>query len=440
MIAAFFIICSTNIVVKHVEVLHETTNEEVEKENQMVRDEYNEDLRECSKVYKEKECKALLSYMLDSIYTNEELLNKTLSELPKNTNLLHLSASNFYGLINFNVLPSKMLVYLESSTTAINANHEDKFNFIQKRNQRFVKKMKEVKFNGSPKSFLELSKSLCSRDKLPKYEYMEKIYLVGDIGNKVPFITFDNVVLEIVDSNFNCENAYFKSVILKGNSKYINVKNLIIDEPSHRSLNLDKFNVTQYIINLRDSDKYYFQYESNKLKVLKYEPINQEIMDQNLDIPYKITKIIGFYTTTEEIEIKTIVRKSYDAFPNLNLTISRKIVEKPSVSSDKLTITEEGWKKFEGIKPTVFLAIDPYVSLDTTGVSNIEIKNSPIPEYQYPNNEDNNNNKKKTAIIIGIVVAVVVVIAIIIIVVIVVRKKKTNDESRSEGGEEADKA
>lgn len=436
MIAVLFFICSNTIFVKHINVLQETTNEEVEENNQKVIEEYNYNVKICSEVLKEKECKERLNYMLDTIYTNDELLNKTLRELPKKTNLLHIIVEGFSGTIDFNSLPSKMLVYIQCSLTAINSIHEDKIKHFQRVNERFSKKMNEVKFDGSHRSFLELSKSLASKDKLPKYEYIEKLRLVGDIGNKVPFITFDIVILEIIDSDLNCENAYFKDVVVKENSKKIKVKNLIVHEVSHRGSDLEKINVTQYMIELRDLEKYYLKYNKYELNVFKYETVNQEIMDQHLDIPYSISKTIGFYTISDEIEISTVVRKSEYAFPNLNLTVTDKIFPEPLSLPYKFTIKTKNWDKFDGIKPTIFLAIDKGIHLDKTGASDIEIKDSTLPVYDYPNNEDSKSkNKNKTAMIIGIVVAVVVVIVIIIIILIVVHKKKADNVSKSEGEE-----
>ena len=182
--------------------------------------------------------------------------------------------------------------------------------------------MKKIKYDGSIMSFMKLSKSLSFKNKSIKYEYLERLSLVGDIRNKVPFITFDTVVLEVIDSDLNCENAYFSSVILTDNSRNINVTNLILEETSHRSLQLEKINVTQYMIHLRYVDgKYRIIYQKENLKVYYYYSVSQGYMDQNLDIPYTITKILGFYTTSDEIEINTNVRMSDFVFPDFNLTI-----------------------------------------------------------------------------------------------------------------------
>lgn len=441
-ILAFLAIPSYSVLVKHVNVLPETSNERVKELNQEVIDEYNDIIKECKEYYKESFCKDQFSYILNTIYTNDELLNQTLKDLSPNTNLLHITTEMFRGTIDFNVLLSKMVVYFEGTYHSLDPYNSNKHKMMLEANKRLHEEMKKIKYDGSIMSFMKLSKSLSFKNKSIKYEYLERLSLVGDIRNKVPFITFDTVVLEVIDSDLNCENAYFSSVILTDNSRNINVTNLILEETSHRGLQLEKINVTQYMIHLRYVDsKYRIIYQKENLKVYYYYSVSQGYMDQNLDIPYTITKILGFYTTSDEIEINTDVRMSDFVFPDFNLTISGKFVDTPETLTDTLTLKTNGWGKYSGKIPKIFLAVDSDVILHTEEVeSNVEIKRDTIPQYQYPEGKgDNKNNNKKIGLIVGIVVAVVAVIVIIVVVVIIVRKRKSKQLSKSEGNEDAEK-
>ncbi|KAK8888775.1 hypothetical protein M9Y10_033514 [Tritrichomonas musculus] len=297
-----------------------------------------------------------------------------------------------------------------------------------------------------------LNKLETKKNKSPKVRY--DINVVGDIKEKVSFLTIVKYTLTVVHAELNCHTVYLHHTRIDSDSKKINTVYFIADDDTHGylfnkngPLSYYKVNTKQYAITVQEEGEPYnftIAYEKEGWHINTCVEDEYSIVCRfDMKTPYTFADVFSMITNVVNFEITcdNLVLSNYKP---LNLTI---VDELPTIMPPHellarrvVYLKQTGNEAFLNDGPKVTLTLDrsKYNVVDSSPVK-ATIENLYVYEYKNGGpNDPGNKNKSKIGMIVGIVVGVVVVIAIIIVVVIVVirkRKPKSSEHSSNEGNE-----
>lgn len=380
--------------------------------------------------------------------SNGNDIESFISGMSDKTGELYLIVSCYTGIIDFNKLRNKKLVSIiyydvDYCTLNIRPGEEEKSEFI--RPDYIYKKMN---------SFIKkqiYSNNLTSSNKKSAKE-IPIIQIAGNIKKKVPFLHLMYGKYKIVNNDLNCQNAYFDGMEhIKSNYKvtsdyFLDNYQREIDE-KNEIITSENFHVGEYAIVLEyNNDPIRIDYHDNFVKIFV---IDNEITDNEFQVPFDVMKKLGIITTSNNITINK-ADETISQIRNINITIME-YVKIPGEDIDegtqlksllektKIKLTATGWKD-SPLKPNVSFTFDENMyEIEKTDATDLAIvENPPITdvgdddgdgdsddESSNEKNEGSKSSKSKTPMIIGIsVAAAVVVIGIVIVVVVVIVSKK----------------
>lgn len=367
------------------------------------------------------------------VLEESETIDSVLSKIDSSVELLMINNGfDFEATINFNKLPSKMMVLY--NTLEIYSD-ESIFNSAMKvmMNQPFSKKQKD--------HFIH-KKLANSEDE--GSEMKSRIKLVGNIKDKVSFLSLSLCNFKIIESDLNVDSLSLYFAFLNSTSEYKIQTNQFFSLFYTNSELFDQLSDLSYI---KTNSFYIYDtsyYDEPMHYTIKFGETNWEVLDddeesENTIIPNSIAKQFGLISISE---VTTFNANSKSKFPEnfvfapvlfipmygpssyLYLDDEDEDEEngKKLLDAFQFSIKKTGeWNDLDKMKLTI-VADKNNVQVDTKEMNdNAEIVENEI-SIENPSKPD--DDKLNIPLIVGIVVACVVVVVIIIVVVVVVMKKK----------------
>lgn len=351
---------------------------------------------------------------------DENAVNEALKKVDKSIELLIVQNCVLNQKIDFNNLPSQMMVILHFQYTETSS--------VEMIQDLMIKN----KFEANTKSFERIVKELPKR---ATKEGIADVKIVGNIKEKVTaFIPTCN--FQIVDSDLNCDNLILATADFDEEFSPNKIKTqYAISEISHGFRKSDKVAPTQI--------GFYETTEKLRNYSITFEPqiVNVGVTeDKSHNQYYTADDLFSLIIYANEITFK--YTEDFGQLENngfkLNITLMNYALEKyPSDSlesgswsgnsqlleKETIKIKKEGDWSILKQKPEITFTYDKNLyELDTKEMDEIAtIKTSDAYEFKTKWSE---SKKKNVGLIVGVTIACVVVVAVIVVVVVLVLRNK----------------
>lgn len=344
-------------------------------------------------------------------------VNNALSKVDSSIELLFVENGVPNQKIDFNNLPSQMMVVLD-------------YNPYNSKLLSLPDLMIKTKFDASPAGFQRLFKHM------PKES--ADVQIVGDIKKKVTYLSLTYQTFQIVDSDLNIDNLILDTSTFdekspnKIRSKYV-LTHISHTLPSNLNANqVGYFNDEKRIENCTitfDSTEIHFNdYTYNSTYYLKYD------IDKFTDIILYATKITFSFTedflniSDKVIKLNvTLTHFNPSRRPSDDIKSGSWIAKSQLLAKDKLDIFVDGdWTKLTQKPEIIFNYNKDQLDVDETELKKVaKVNETDLYVFQSSWKE---KKKKNVGLIVGVTIGCVVAVAIIIVVVIlVIRKRKAKN-------------
>lgn len=376
----------------------------------------------------------------------ESAVNKILSQVDSSLELIILDSAIPGQKIDFNKLPSQMVVILEHS------------NYETSKILSIPDLMLKAKFDGNLKGYKQLSKEL---SKIQPKE-TDIVRIVGNISEKVSTLVLTLQTIQIVDNDLNTDTFILSTGTLDENSPYKISSNTFLSEISQSIPKPDKLNVKR-------KGCYYYDKSTANITIsfeTGYTPdeppqeypviclyVNRTYESSFYTVKLDYNQFVDLVTNGKEVTFKynenfAKLFEGDDKF-KLNLTIadfqperdpSYQLEYKGSWYNSQLLAKEEVEMNYEGDwsifknknKFELNLNYDKNLyEIDTSALEKIATVTK-TDAFQFKSNWSEKKDKKNIGLIVGVTVACVVVVAVIVVVVVIVVKKKQKVQSSRE--------
>lgn len=169
-----------------------------------------------------EKCESFINSISSIVLSNGNDVNNRLKKVSKNTEYLFYLVHTRHIDVDFNNLPHKMIVYMQ--TVNISKHSTKIFDKITDLILSNNKKVIESSFDGIPES-----RTIYTKFNKNNYNNNAEVLMEGSISKKVSFLTIHHLRV-VYYHEFKCENVYLSSAVLvsKTNSP-ARIGNFIID-------------------------------------------------------------------------------------------------------------------------------------------------------------------------------------------------------------------
>lgn len=382
-------------------------------------------------VEQRKKCKSYINSISSIILSNGKDINEKLKKVSKKTEYLFYMVNSKHNKVDFNNLPTKMVVYMLPVNIS---RHKSNTNDINKLINKVSKKIIRSSFDGSQKSSLQLAHLYGKKNNSNKYT---EVIIEGSISKKISFLTISNLRVVYVNE-LKCENIYISSGVLASmTNTYVRTQNFIIDTQTFTYygtlplLMADQFTLVDINTNNDSVPEYRIAYFDLFWGIQYRYDSNFEIYKYNWKVPYNFAKKLSLICHSYHIVIEAL-NKTLVNYPDINITVTDKnLINSPSIipqlfGIDQISIESKGFDSIsEKNWPSLVVNYDKSkYSLDLSKLD-LDVKEESIYSYKPKNN----------GIGMGIIIAIaslLMIIIIIVVIVVIIKKKKTNKKASKE--------